>query len=97
MGRTEKGRRRLFLFPLSSPSSLSPKCRNSLPRPFHDRLQMIRDDWGQEPIWAPAGDESAPDTKLYDPDDRSSRNRLDRREVYPDHCDHDHKKLSKNI
>ena len=23
------------------------KCRNSLPRPFHDRLQMIRDDWGR--------------------------------------------------
>ena len=31
------------------------KCRNSRPRPFHDRLQMIRDDW----------DESGSD-RLYD-------------------------------
>ena len=25
----------------------APRCRNSLPRPFHERLQMIRDDWGR--------------------------------------------------
>ena len=47
MGRRKKGRRCLFLFPLSFPSSALPSCRNSLPRPFYDRLQMIRDDWGR--------------------------------------------------
>ena len=77
MGRREKGRRRLFLFPLSFPSSPSPKCSNSLPRPFHDRRETT-------------GEESASDMKQYHLDDRNGRNRLDRREVYPDHYDHDH-------
>ena len=44
MGRREKVR---LLFPLSLPSSSWPRCRNSLPRPFHDRLQMIRDAWDE--------------------------------------------------
>ena len=44
MGRREKGKWRLFLFPLSFPSSSLLSCCNSLPWPF--LLQMIRDDWG---------------------------------------------------
>ena len=44
MGSREKGKWRLFLFPLSFPSSSLLRCCNSLPWPF--LLQMIRDDWG---------------------------------------------------
>ena len=29
------------------------KCRNSLPRPFHDRLQMITDDWRRVRLYDP--------------------------------------------
>ena len=45
-GKVEKGES--LLFPLSSSHHpLRTRCRNSLPRSFRDRLQMIRDDWGR--------------------------------------------------
>ena len=45
-GKVERGES--LLFPLSSSHHpLRTRCRNSLPRSFRDRLQMIRDDWGR--------------------------------------------------
>ena len=42
------GRGESLLFPLSfSHHPLRTRCRNSLPRSFRDRLQIIRDDWGR--------------------------------------------------
>ena len=44
LGKVERGETSFFISPSHRP--LRTRCSISLPRPFRDRLQIIRDDWG---------------------------------------------------
>jgi len=46
-GKEGKGETMSLPVPSILPNVRFAKMRNSLPRPFYDRLQMIRDDWGR--------------------------------------------------